>query len=53
MLDPCKLLEEDDTGLRNASRLAKVDKAVGVLRLSQLVDGSEDTHFLLDKDAGI
>ncbi|KAK0726162.1 hypothetical protein B0H67DRAFT_551532 [Lasiosphaeris hirsuta] len=49
MLDPRELLDEDKTGLCNASRLTSADDAVAILRLRRAMDERENSHFVLDK----
>ena len=46
MLDPQKLLEEDRTGLCDATRLAIVDKGVGILKIRRFGDGRKEAHFI-------
>ncbi|KAK0623834.1 hypothetical protein B0T14DRAFT_565153 [Immersiella caudata] len=49
MLDSQRLLDGDDTGLCNASRLADADEELGVLRLRR-IGGGKGGHFALDRE---
>ncbi|KAK5655240.1 hypothetical protein OQA88_5807 [Cercophora sp. LCS_1] len=49
MLDSRGLLDGDDTGLCNASRLVEADEELGMLRLRRVGDG-KGGHFALDRE---